>query len=134
MPKLRRAMQALPSRDAATSFGHRRRRSALGASLVWPFGLRSSGFREESVGAHCCFGLCLGCGGVRMSRRAGFVAWYTTNVPSFFCKTFSCFPCISSCMGRGKNTLAPSYTLVGYDPFPTLYEVYLVCRGTFNVH
>ena len=42
MPKLRSAMQALPSRDAATSLGHRRRRSALCGSLVWPFGLRSS--------------------------------------------------------------------------------------------
>lgn len=37
-PKLRRsAMQALPSRDAATSLGHRRRRSALGGARVWPF-------------------------------------------------------------------------------------------------
>ena len=36
-PKLRSAMQALPSRDAATSLGHRGRRSALGAAGVWPF-------------------------------------------------------------------------------------------------
>ena len=67
MPKLRRAMQALPSRDAATSFGHRRRRSALGASLVWPFGLRSSGFREESS---LLFRIMFGCVGVRISRLA----------------------------------------------------------------
>ena len=36
-PKLRSAMQALPSRDAATSLGHRGRRSALGGAGVWPF-------------------------------------------------------------------------------------------------
>ena len=36
-PKLRSAMQAQPSRDAATSLGHRGRRSALGGARVWPF-------------------------------------------------------------------------------------------------
>ena len=36
-PKLSSAMQALPSRDAATSLGHRGRRSALGGAGVWPF-------------------------------------------------------------------------------------------------
>ena len=36
-PKLRSAMQALPSRDAATSLGHRGRRSALGGAGVLPF-------------------------------------------------------------------------------------------------
>jgi hypothetical protein len=36
-PKLSSAMQALPSRHAATSLGHRRRRSALGGARVWPF-------------------------------------------------------------------------------------------------
>ena len=43
-------MQALPSRDAATSLGHRRRRSALGRSLVWPFALRTSGGAMDRVG------------------------------------------------------------------------------------
>jgi hypothetical protein len=49
-PKLRSTMQALPSRDAATSLGHRRRRSALGGSLVWPFGLRTSGGAMAGLG------------------------------------------------------------------------------------
>ena len=49
-PKLRSVMQALPSRDAATSLGHRRRRSTLDGSSVCPFALRTSGGAMDRVG------------------------------------------------------------------------------------
>ena len=53
-PKLRSAMQALPSREAATSLGHRRR-SALGGSLAWPFALRTSGGAMDQWSASSCY-------------------------------------------------------------------------------
>ena len=43
-------MQALPSRDAATSLGHRRRRLTLDGSSVCPFALRTSGGAMDRVG------------------------------------------------------------------------------------
>ena len=49
-PKLRSVMQALPSRDAATSLGHRRRRLTLDGSSVCPFALRTSGGAMDRVG------------------------------------------------------------------------------------